>query len=61
MPVACYAARAIWQDRYGRRASGGAPPAMRMALAEAMALLGVPKDFSEADVLRALAVTPQMA
>jgi anti-sigma-K factor RskA len=42
----------IWQDRYGR-ASGGVPPVMQMALAEAMALLGVPADFTREDVLAA--------
>jgi rRNA maturation protein Nop10 len=43
---------AIWQDRYGR-AAGGVPPVMRMALTEAMALLGVPANFSKEDVLAA--------
>jgi hypothetical protein len=42
----------IWQDRYGR-ASGGVPPVMQMALAEAMALLGVPENFTKEDVLAA--------
>jgi hypothetical protein len=43
---------AIWQDRYGR-AAGGVPPVMQMALAEAMALLGVAADYSKEDVLAA--------
>ena len=42
----------IWQDRYGR-ATGGVPPIMQMPLADAMALLGVPADYAEADVLAA--------
>ena len=43
---------AIWQDRYGR-AAGGVPPVMQMPLADAIALLGVPENFTEADVLSA--------
>jgi hypothetical protein len=51
---------AMWQERYGRAYDryGYAneryvPPAMRMPLAEAVALLGVPADFTKADVLAA--------
>ena len=40
----------LWQDRYGR-AAGGVPPAMRMPLADAMALLKVPANFTKEDVL----------
>jgi hypothetical protein len=43
---------AIWQDRWGR-AAGGVPPVMQMALAAAMALLGVPADYSKEDVIAA--------
>jgi hypothetical protein len=39
----------LWWKRYG--AAGGVPPAMQMPLAEAMALLGVPPDYTKADVL----------
>jgi hypothetical protein len=42
----------MWQDRFGR-AAGGAPPVMRMALADAMALLGVPADYSKDDIIAA--------
>jgi hypothetical protein len=42
----------LWWDRYGQ-AEGGPPPAMRMPLAEAMALLGVPADYARADVIAA--------
>jgi hypothetical protein len=49
----CRAAlRRKWQERYGRASSGG-PPVMRMPLAEAMALLSVPANFSKEDVLAA--------
>lgn len=40
----------IWQDQY-RRAAGGVPPAMQMPLADAMALLGAPADYTREDVL----------
>jgi hypothetical protein len=43
---------AIWQDHYGR-AAGGVPPVMQMALAEAMALLGVAADYSKENVIAA--------
>jgi hypothetical protein len=43
---------AIWQDRYGR-AAGGVPPVMQMALAEAMALLRVPSDYTKEDIIAA--------
>jgi hypothetical protein len=43
---------AIWQERYGR-AAGGVPPVMQMALAEAMALLGVPANYTREEVLAA--------
>jgi hypothetical protein len=43
----------LWQDRYGRAASGGGPAVMQMPLADAMALLGVSADFSKDDVLAA--------
>jgi hypothetical protein len=39
-----------WQERYGH-AAGGAPPKMQMPLAEAMALLGVPRDYTREDVI----------
>jgi hypothetical protein len=42
----------IWWRRYGP-AEGGPPPAMRMPLAEAIALLGVPQDYTKADVIAA--------
>jgi hypothetical protein len=42
----------IWWRRYGR-AAGGVPPSLRMPLAEAMALLGVPENYTREDVLAA--------
>jgi predicted DNA-binding transcriptional regulator AlpA/rRNA maturation protein Nop10 len=39
----------LWQERYG--ATGGAPPSMQMPLAQAMAMLGVPADYSREDVM----------
>ena len=41
---------AMWQDRYGH-ASGGVPPVMRMPLAEAIALLKVPANYTKGDVI----------
>jgi hypothetical protein len=41
----------LWQRRYGT--AGSVPPSLRMPLAEAMALLGVPPDYTKADVLSA--------
>jgi hypothetical protein len=43
---------AIWQEPNGR-AAGGVPPVMQMALAEAIALLGVPANYTRDDVLGA--------
>jgi hypothetical protein len=43
---------AMWQDRYGH-AAGGVPPVMQMPLAEAMALLRVPPDYTREGVLAA--------
>jgi hypothetical protein len=40
----------LWQERYGH-AAGGAPPAMQMALARAMELLGVPVNYTRDDVI----------
>jgi hypothetical protein len=40
-----------WWKRYGT--SGGVPPSMQMPLADAIALLGVPDDYTKADVLAA--------
>lgn len=40
---------AIWWKRYG--ASGGVPPSMQMPLADAMAMLGVPADYTKDDVI----------
>jgi hypothetical protein len=42
----------MWQNRYGH-AAGGAPPVMQMPLAEAMALLGVPPDYTRDDIIAA--------
>jgi hypothetical protein len=42
----------LWWNRHGRP-EGGVPPAMRMPLAEAIALLGVPYDYTKADVIAA--------
>lgn len=42
----------MWQDRYGH-AAGGVPPVMQMPLAEAMALLGVPADYTHDDIIAA--------
>jgi hypothetical protein len=38
----------LWWQRYGT--AGSAPPAMQMPLADAIALLGVPADYTEEDV-----------
>jgi hypothetical protein len=38
----------VWWERYG--AAGGVPPSMQMPLAEAMAMLGVPADYTCEDV-----------
>jgi hypothetical protein len=43
---------AMWQDRYGH-AAGGVPPVMQMPLAEAMALLRVPSDYTKEDIITA--------
>ena len=43
---------ALWQDRYGH-AAGGVPPVMQMPLAEAMALLRVPPDYTKDDIIAA--------
>jgi hypothetical protein len=42
----------LWQRRYGH-AAGGVPPAMQMPLAEAIALLKVPANYTKDDVLAA--------
>jgi hypothetical protein len=42
----------MWQERYGH-ASGGVPPAMQMPLADAIALLGVPANYTKEDVIAA--------
>lgn len=39
----------LWQDRYG--ATGGVPPSMQMPLADAMAMLGVPENYTKEDVI----------
>jgi hypothetical protein len=39
----------LWQERYG--ASGASPPSMQMPLAQAMALLGVPANYTREDVI----------
>jgi hypothetical protein len=39
----------LWWKRYGM--SGGVPPSMQMALTQAMALLGVPADYTKDDVI----------
>jgi hypothetical protein len=38
----------LWRDRY---AAGGVPPSMQIPLAEAMALLGVPTNYTREDVI----------
>ena len=43
----------MWQDRYGYTAGGAAPPSMQMPLAEAIALLQVPVDYTKEDVIAA--------
>jgi hypothetical protein len=51
-----HAARAfdqMWQERYWRAGAGGAPPVMQMLLADAVALLGVPADFTREDIIAA--------
>ena len=42
----------VWHDRYGH-AAGGVPSSLQMPLADAMALLGVPADYTRDDVLAA--------
>jgi hypothetical protein len=42
----------IWHQRYGH-ATGGPPPAMQMPLEQARLLLGLPANYSKADVLAA--------
>jgi hypothetical protein len=39
----------VWWERYGAR--GGVPPSMQMPLADAMALLGVPANYTRDDVI----------
>jgi hypothetical protein len=41
---------AMWQHRYGWHTAGSVPPVMQMPLAEAMALLRVPADYTKEDV-----------
>jgi hypothetical protein len=41
----------IWQERYGYTAGGGAAPFMQMPLADAIALLGVPINYTHDDVI----------
>jgi hypothetical protein len=47
------AADDAWWRQYGSRTSGGVPPVMSMPLADAMALLGVPADYTRDDVIAA--------
>jgi hypothetical protein len=42
---------AIWWERYGT--AGSVPPAMQMPLADAIALLGVPRNYTRDDVITA--------
>jgi hypothetical protein len=49
----------LWWQRYG--ATGSVPPDLQMPLAEAMALLGVPADYTKADVLRAFRIKAKTA
>lgn len=42
----------VWQERYGR-APGAVPPVMQMPLAEGMALLGVPANYTREDIIAA--------
>ena len=42
----------IWRERYGH-AAGGVPPVMQMPLADAIALLGVPANYTKEDVIAA--------
>jgi hypothetical protein len=39
----------VWRERYG--AAGSVPPSMQMPLTDAMALLGVPADYTRDDVI----------
>ena len=41
----------LWWQRYG--ATGSVPPAMQMPLADAIALLGVPQNYTRDDVIAA--------
>jgi hypothetical protein len=43
----------IWWDRYGQHIKFELPPNMRMPLAEAIALLGVPANFTREDIIAA--------
>jgi hypothetical protein len=42
---------ALWWERFG--AAGSVPPAMQMPLADALALLGVPQNYTKEDVIAA--------
>jgi hypothetical protein len=42
----------LWHERYSH-AAGGIPPSMQLPLADAMALLGVPADYTKEDVIAA--------
>ncbi|MFZ0020061.1 MAG: J domain-containing protein, partial [Acetobacteraceae bacterium] len=51
-----YAARSfdqMWQQKYWRAGSSGAPPILQMLLADAIKLLGVPADFTREDIISA--------
>lgn len=51
-----YAARSfdqMWQQKYWRAGSSGAPPILQMLLADAIMLLGVPADFTREDIISA--------
>lgn len=43
----------MWWDRYGKTSFAGLPPFMHLPLAEALALLGVPVDYTYDDVIAA--------
>jgi hypothetical protein len=43
----------IWQRRYGYTAASGAAPFMQMPLADAIALLGVPSNYTRDDIIAA--------
>ena len=51
----------LWWQRFGRTSIGAVPPSLQMPLQEARALLGVPENYTKADVLAAFRRTAKAA